>query len=75
VFGEGGILDRLRFPPRSQEFTMRTLLARLAMLAALGVASGLGGCSGVPVHSDAANAQPGVTVYGSADVGWGRVGR
>lgn len=54
---------------------MRTLLARLAMLAALGVTSGLSGCSGVPVHGDAANVQPGVTVYGTADVGRGRVGR
>lgn len=52
---------------------MPRTLARLAALA--GLALGLAGCGQLPVRSDAASATPGVTVYGTADVGWGRVGR
>lgn len=52
---------------------MRSTMTRLAALVAC--ALGLTGCGQVPVRGDAASASPGVTVYGTADVGWGRVGR
>ena len=54
---------------------MRSMMARLAGLAALAATLGLAACGYLPVQGDAASATPGVTVYGSADVGWGRTGR
>ncbi len=52
---------------------MRSTIARLAALA--GLMFGLAGCSQLPTQGDAASATPGITVYGTADVGWGRTGR
>ena len=47
----------------------RLILASTALLAALGLAA----CAGTPTSSDATSAKPGVTVYGTADAGIGRV--
>ena len=54
---------------------MSSMFARLAALAACAALLGLAGCGNLPMRGDAADARPGVTVYGTADVGVGRSNR
>lgn len=54
---------------------MPSMMARLVLLAACAATFGLAGCGSLPARGDAADAAPGISVYGTADVGWGRTGR
>ncbi|MBK8667440.1 MAG: hypothetical protein IPN21_16415 [Burkholderiales bacterium] len=54
---------------------MPPMIARLAVWTACAAALGLAGCGQLPARGDAADATPGISVYGTADVGWGRTGR
>jgi hypothetical protein len=52
---------------------VRTLLARAALAGA--ALAALAGCAGTPRNPEVEAATPGVTVYGTADAGVGRIGR
>lgn len=55
------------------EGTTATIPTRwLLVLGAAATLLALAGCAGTPVASDAAQAQPGVTVYGTVDAGISR---
>ena len=52
---------------------VRTLLARAALAGA--ALAALAGCAGTPRNPEVEGTTPGVTVYGTADAGVGRIGR
>ncbi|MDO5626639.1 MAG: hypothetical protein Q4G71_18365 [Pseudomonadota bacterium] len=54
---------------------MRFIRPLAACIGLLATALTLAGCGATPHNPDTANASPGITVYGTADAGIGRVRR